>query len=105
MIFDFEGRCVLQMEHKQGDKTSSHVQTKINLDVSRNLDRSQYLEDDLPTAAGSKVLTNVFVQGLIANIHNAHERGFWNDAEHIKYIISELQRGFVEIPIVGESTF
>jgi hypothetical protein len=106
MIFDFEGKCVLQMEHNQGMKTSKHVQTKINLDVSRNLDRKKYLdEDDLPTAMGVKALTNVFIQGLVGNIHHAREKGYWNDSEHIRYIIAELERGFVENAITGTSTF
>jgi hypothetical protein len=106
MVFDFEGRCVLQMAHEKGMTTSKHVQTKINLDCSKNLNRSQYLDkEDLPTADGAKVLTNVFVQGLVANIHSAHQKGYWNDAEHIRYIISELERGFVENAIAGTSTF
>lgn len=106
MKFSFEGRCVLELEHEPGMTTSKHSQTKINLDVSRNLDRKQYLDaDDLPTKDGCKVLTNVFVQGLVANIHHGHEKGFWNDAEHIRYIIAELQRGFVEIAETGTSTF
>jgi hypothetical protein len=106
MRFSFEGKCVLELEHEPGMKKSRHVQTKFNLDVSKNLQRKQYLDnEDLPTADGSKVLTNVFVQGLIGNIHHAHEKGFWNDAEHIKYIIAELERGFVEIAQTGTSTF
>lgn len=106
MKFDFVGRCVLTMEHQPGMKTSKHVETKFNLDVSRNLDKKQYLdEDDLPTAAGVKALTNVFIQGLVGNIHHANEKGYWNDAEHIRYIISELERGFVQIAKTDKSNF
>ncbi len=106
MKFGFEGKCVLEMEHQQGDKTSKHVQTKFNLEVTRNLDRSQYLdEDDLPTAAGAKALTNVFIQGLVGCIHHAHQKGYWNDAEHIRYIIAELERGFVQNAITDTSNF
>lgn len=106
MVFEFEGKCVLQIEHEPGMQTSKHVQTKFNLDVSRNLDRKQYLdEEDLPTAAGVKALTNLFVQGLVGNVHHAHQKGYWNDAEHIRYIISELERGFVQIANSDSSTF
>lgn len=106
MEFSFEAKCVLQLEHKKGSKKSNHLETKFNLDVSNNLNRKQYIdENDLPTKDGSKVLTNVFVQGLIGNIHQAHEKGYWNDAEHLRYIISELERGFVSIVKVDSSTF
>lgn len=106
MKFEFEGKCVLEMEQINGSKASQHVQTKFNLDVSKNLDRKQYLNDEgLPNAVGSQALTNVFIQGLIGNIHHANEKGYWNDADHIRYIFSELQRGFVEIVETGSSTF
>jgi len=106
MKFEFEGKCVLQLEHKPGMQKSKHIQTKFNLDVSSNLDKSQYLtSDELPTADGSKVLSNVFVQGLIGNIHHAHQKGYRDSAEHLRYIISELERGFVQLAETGESTF
>lgn len=106
MKFEFEGKCVLQMEHQPGEKTSTHVQSKFNLDVSRNLDRKQYLDaEGLPTADGAKALTNVFIQGLVGNIHLAQKKGYWNESEHIRYIISELERGFIQNAKIGESTF
>lgn len=105
MIFKIEGRSVLTLEHKKGDTTSSHVKTDFNLEVE-GLDKSQYLgEDELPTAEGSKALTQAFVQGLIGNIHYAHQKGYRNDAEHIKYVIEELKRGFVQIANTFPSTF
>lgn len=106
MKFSFEGRCVLELEHKPGALKSAHVQTKFNLDVDRNLDRKCYLtKEDLPTAEGSKVLSNVFVQGLIGNIHHAHQKGYWDSAEHLRYIISELERGFIQITDTDSATF
>lgn len=106
MIFKIEGRSVLTLEHKKGDKTSSYVKTDFNLEVSKELDRNQYLDkEDFPTAVGSKALTQAFVQGLVGNIHHAHQKGHWNDAEHIRYIIAELKRGFVQIADTFPSTF
>jgi hypothetical protein len=61
--------------------------------------------NDLPTKEGTKVLSNVFIQGLVGNIHQGHENGFWNDVEHLKYIISELEKGFAAVANVGTSTF
>jgi hypothetical protein len=106
MEFSLEGRCVLELEHKAGSKISKHVQTKFALTVSKNLDSSKYNDKDGNlTKEGSHVLTNVFVQGLIGNIHLAHKEGFRNDAEHLRYIISELERGFIENVEVGTGKF
>jgi len=106
MEFEIEGRCVVKLKHKEGEKTSTHVSTDFNLDVSKNLDRKMYLDrDDLPTHAGTKMLTQCFVQGLVGNIHNAHEKGFWDSAEHLRYIIAELEKGFISVPTIYKSNF
>jgi hypothetical protein len=106
MQFEFEGKCVLKLEHKEGEKTSKHVKTDFNLSVSKGLDVKQYLDkDELPTAMGVKALTQCFVQGLVGNIHYAKEKGFWDDAEHLRYIISELERGFIQVPTLSKSEF
>lgn len=106
MEFSFEGRVVLTLEHKKGMTTSKHVSTDFNLDVPREFDRSQYLDkEDLPTANGSNVLSNVLIQGLVGNIHLAHEKGYRDSAEHLRWIISELERGFVTVADVEKSNF
>lgn len=106
MEYKIEGRSVVTLNHTKGDNSSTHVQTDINLQVSKNLDSSQYLgEDGLPTKDGTKMLTQAFVQGLVGNIHHAQKMGYWNDAEHIRYIISELEKGFVTVANTFPSTF
>jgi hypothetical protein len=106
MEFSFEVRVILRLEHKEGMEGSKHVSTDFNLIVSRELDEKQYLDKEgLPTEAGSVALSNVLVQGLIGNIHAAHEKGFKDSAEHLRFIISELERGFVAVANVEKSTF
>ncbi len=106
MEFSFEAKVVLTLEHKKEMTTSKHIATDFNLEVSDNLERNQYLDkEDLPTEAGSKVLSNVLVQGLVGNIHLAHERGFRDSAEHLRWIISELERGFITVANVEQSNF
>jgi len=106
MQFEFEGKCVLKLEHNEGDKTSKHIKTDFNLSVSKNLDVKQYLDKDaIPTAIGVKALTQCFVQGLVGNIHYAKGKGFWDDAEHLRYIIAELEKGFMQVPTVSKSEF
>lgn len=106
MEFSFEAKVVLNLEHKKGMTTSKHVATDFNMEVSDNLVRNQYMDkEDLPTEAGSKVLSNVLVQGLVGNIHLSHERGFRDSAEHLRWIISELERGFITVANVEQSNF
>lgn len=106
MEYKITGKSVLTLNHAKGDKTSTHVQADFNLDVSRELDRSQYLgKNDLPTEAGTKMLTQAFIQGLIGNIHHAHQQKYWKDSEHIRYVIEELKKGFVRIATTFPSTF
>lgn len=106
MEFSFEAKVVLTLEHKKGSSKSNHVSTDFNLSISKELDEKQYLDPEgLPTEAGSKVLSNVLVQGLVGNIHLAHEKGFRDSAEHLRWIISELERGFVTVSKIKQSNF
>jgi hypothetical protein len=106
MEFSFEARVILELEHKPGWSTAKHVGTKFNLKTSSELDKRMYMDkNDILNNKGSESLTNVLIQGLIGNIHMAHQQGFRNDAEHLRYIISELERGFVAIVEVGISEF
>lgn len=105
MEFSFEARVVLTVEQKKGMRSAEHVSTEFNLEVSDEIVRDFYLDEGLPTKAGSEVLTNVLAQGLIGNIHMAHEQGFRDSAEHLRFIISELERGFATITNVKKSTF
>jgi len=106
MEFKFQGVCEITLKHKPSTGKSSLVKTDFNLDVSNNLDATKYLDSDgLPTADGTKSLTMVFVQGLVGNIHQAHEKGYWDSAAHLRYIIAELERGFATVASVSKSEF
>lgn len=106
MEFTLEAKVVLTLEHKKGMRFSNLVATDFNLEVSDNLERSQYLDkENLPTELGSKGLSNVLIQGLVGNIHFAHEKGFQDSATHIRWIISELERGVASTANIKKSTF
>ncbi len=90
------GTSVIELAHEPGMGKPKLKETKIQLDLSANLDHSMYFDKNgLPNKDGSKILTNAFVHGLVANIHNAQRMGYWKDADHLRWIIDELQRGFV----------
>lgn len=105
MEFSFEAKVVLHLDHSKNADKAKHVATDFNLECSPNLDKTKYLQNGLPTQEGSKVFSNVLVQGLVGNIQMAHEKGFRDSAEHLRWIISELERGFVEVADVEESNF
>jgi 3',5'-cyclic AMP phosphodiesterase CpdA len=105
MEFSFEARVVLTLEHKEGMPSSKHKATNFNLFVFGDLDERVYLKDDLPTQEGSAVLSTVLVQGLVGNIHAAHQSGFRDSAEHLRWIIAELEKGFAAVAEVRESNF
>lgn len=100
--FVFTGISKLTLSHEDGTSTSSHEATDIRLEISNNLDNKKYLNRGLPTKEGIKPLSQCFIQGLVANIHNAHQLGYWDSAEHLRYIIKELERGFVNVATVSE---
>ena len=106
MEFSFEAKVVLRLEHKPGMATSKHVATGFNLYVSKELDINKYLDkESLPNKDGSNAISNILIQGLVANIHMAHQKGFRDSADHLRWIISELERGFVQVTNVEKSNF
>ncbi len=105
MKIQFETRVVLDLEHT-GGPTSKHISTRMNLNCSNNIDNTLYMDDEgFPTKEGSLVMTNVLIQGLVCNIHQAQENGFRNDSEHLRYIIAELERGFASVVEVGRGDY
>lgn len=96
----------LKLEYQKGAGNSQHRGTEFNLDMSDNLNRDQYIDNEgLPTKEGSMVTSNVLVQGLVANIHLSHQKEFLDSASHLRWIISELERGFVTVADIHKSNF
>jgi hypothetical protein len=102
----FEVKTVLTVDYNTTKKMFSHVSTEFNLIPASNVNEDSFLDEDgLPNAFGADVVTNVLVQGLVGNIHTCHQLGYRDSAEHLRFIISELERGFVEVVKVSKSNF
>lgn len=98
MQASFTGISRITLEPNPDGKSSSHIATDFRLEVSKNQDRKVFLDfNDRPKKEGVKPLTQTFIQGLVGNIHFAHDKGYWDSAEHLRYIISELTRGFATV--------
>lgn len=96
MKFKTQGTSVIEMEYKEGENKSTLLNTKIYLDLDKKVDENLFYKNGDFTKEGSKLLTQTFIQGLGANIHTAHNLKTWDSAEHLRYIIKELERIFVE---------
>jgi len=106
MEFFFTATSQVIMNHRKGETKSQHVATNVNIECSKNLDQRKYLnKDGLPTADGAKSMTIAFVHGLIGNIHHCHQLGYRDSAEHLRWIIAELEKGFATVANTEQSTF
>ena len=96
MRFGFQAVATIELEYSKEQTKSKLVASQITIDVSANLNKRAYInEDGAPTADGAKAMTNTFIAGLTANIHHSQKYGYWNESDHIRFIIEELQKGFV----------
>jgi hypothetical protein len=99
--FELKGISTLILGASADKKTSSHIRTEIELEIDTKLDKDFYFDkDSFPTKVGVKSLTQCFIQGIVGNIHSAHQKGQWDSAEHLRYVISELERGFAQVATV-----
>lgn len=99
----FVAEVVLGANLNTKTKEAFHEFTQFNLLVEGPVPESAYLDETgLVNKEGSKALSTTLVQGLVANIHMAHEKGFRDSAEHLRWIIAELERGFVAIVDIKE---
>lgn len=105
MRYTVTGIVKVTAEHNPGMTSSRHIATDFRLEVSKHLKQDEYNDKrGLPTKAGCHALTNAFVHGLIGNIHAAHQKGFRDSAEHLRYIIKQLEDGFASVATASEGT-
>lgn len=106
MEFFIKARCKTTFTHQHGEEKATHVSTDFNLETSDGIPREQCFDlEGLPTKDGCAFLTQAFIQGLIGNLHYAHHKEFRDSAEHLRYIISELERAFIEVPTISKAKF
>lgn len=97
MEFEFKATAIIGLANSESDTKSTLLYSKFFLEPSDNLDQNAYADaEGLPTEKAVKPLTQCFIQGLLGNIQTAHRSGRWDSAEHLRYIIAELERGFIE---------
>lgn len=75
------------------DGTKSKIDSvDILLETSSNVAGSFFAGDDVPTAGGNKALTNCFIQGLAATVHDNANRFGISKVEQLSKIMADLHR-------------
>lgn len=96
MEHKFETSLIMTVNHNEITKEALVSSLDVALNCSNQLDESYYITNGMPNNAGVRVLTDMMIRGLIGNIHFAHTREYWNSAEQLRYIINELEDGFIK---------
>ena len=103
MEINFTAISKLTLTVGNSDEMPKIKHVDLLLQVGQGLEKSAYMNsDNLPTRIGSRAATTALVHGLIANIHHAHEARYRDSAEHLRFIIAELTRGFAEVVTISE---
>lgn len=86
--------CIMEVNKEQ---TASKInEVNVLLTAKAELEKQWKDQDGIVNKDGMKVQTQGLIQGLIANIHFAHQHGLWDSAAHLRYIIDYLEQGFVK---------
>jgi hypothetical protein len=95
--FSFRTISEVVFKHEGTEQGSAMQSVDLRLEVSENLDRARYLnEDDLPHKDGIKAASITLVAAINTNIYTAHHAKQWDSAEHLRWVIDTLQKMFVE---------
>lgn len=97
-VYHFAAISKITLEHEKGAQTSVLRSTDLRLEISGNLDKSQYLDGKgLPRKDAMKPITNALIHGLIANMRMCAHKGWWKEGDHMKYVMEQLERAFVHV--------
>lgn len=93
---EISATSTVKFEIQDGEPIVNTAQ--VSMHIPPPLDANQYFgKDGTLNKFGVQAATITLVQGLIANIHGAHQNGIRDSAEHLRYIISQLEQGFVAL--------
>lgn len=93
--YSFKVEASLQLVAKSAEGRSQIKETEISIFSDDPNVNHQFQDPKIGyTELGVKAMTQGFIQGLVTNIHAAHQNGTWDSAKHLRYIINELERGF-----------
>lgn len=92
--YAYSAKVIVQMLVKPLEGKSTLEQIDITLMAPGELKPPWLDRKGRVTLDGVKPISQAFIQGLNANIKNAHHAGFWEKQEHYDYIVAEIKRAF-----------
>lgn len=73
--------------------------THMGLDMSDWMNKSEYFSaPNVYNEKGCALFMQAAIDGLVGNLHLAHQKGWWDSAAMLRHIIAELTDGFAKVP-------
>lgn len=87
--------ALLHLELPEGQGTKARIEAvDMVLDAPGTMLAQLQLPDGNFTKQGCHAATDALVQGIISNLHYAHQKGHWKSHEHYQHILAMLEKGF-----------
>lgn len=97
--FEYTVAARLQMECDTEKGKSRLMACDTQIFAHESIEKDWLNDEGLPNKEGMRAQTMGFVQGIVSNIHASHQLGYIDSAEHLRYVISEIERGFAKANI------
>jgi hypothetical protein len=100
----FEGKCILKLEHDPDTLKTPSGKPILTWRSTITWNARQYIgPDELPTSESTSGPDQFYPGGFW--VASAHQKGYKDSAENLRFIISELQRGFIHVVDITEENF
>ena len=98
MQYSFKATVIVNYETTSIKGKSRVLSSSLNIQPSTELDERYYKEKSgLLTKEGLKALSSTLTAAMVSCIHAAHQLGYRDSAEHLRHVISDLERGFIQV--------
>lgn len=95
IVFSITAKSKMVMDCNINERKTKLLDTQMFIESDHAPTNNELFEEkgasDL-SLYGTKAATNAFIQGLMGNVMQAHERGLWEYKEHINYAMNEINR-------------
>lgn len=89
MLAVFSGTCRIMVRHQEGEPPFL-LKTRVELDVSDNLNAAAYKDGEDFTVEGCKAYLRVLVMGIAGMLHYADNKGYVEMKEYHGHIVKIL---------------
>lgn len=105
--FDFkykiQATAQIEMRFQSENRKSRHLKTELITECDKPL--AMYNDDKTLNALGVTFERLALAQGIIANIHYSHKRGYIDSAKNLREIFKIIEDGFASVVEVSNGKF